>query len=378
MQGGISDESDDVDFQPPTPKRKVDKTRASRSPRQSCSPLSSPCAGNEEEMEDAKTTDAKTTRQERFEKMATKFGFSSPHEFAVHVTNVSKEERRKMLVEFNREKPKKNKKRDEASGHVEDKEKKADDEASVSSPDYRGSKKKKRNLPSSISKVPRVAKVPPKRRTKGVQFDDESPPKRPCSIETNSDHVLCGESSDSLPDKQTKPYQLLPSLNESADLESETCGYGSKEKDSVVHNSSKGVLSDPQPSPHGQVYQELATIDCNALVDKLLFDDSLTDISDRQSPTRSRPLHQSHSSQVRSTPVHEAHQSQVGSTPVNEAHPPQIGPTRLHETPPSSLASAAPHSSTPVSRLSLAKQQSDIKTNKLDTELNIDELLFGF
>ena len=36
---GISDESDDIDFQPPTPKRKVCKTRSSQSPSQSQSTL---------------------------------------------------------------------------------------------------------------------------------------------------------------------------------------------------------------------------------------------------------------------------------------------------------------------------------------------------
>ena len=102
---GFSEESDDVDYQPP-PSKKQDKSFLSSPPDHSST--SSDCQLNRGTkhkavgIEGHLDTDAKrkALRHEHFEQMARKFGYTSDYDFAVHVKEASEEERREMLDEF--------------------------------------------------------------------------------------------------------------------------------------------------------------------------------------------------------------------------------------------------------------------------------------
>lgn len=86
----FSDESDDVDYILTEEEMFVN---------------SLPAANNDElkvnDIESAKeTNERKVYRHEQFQKMAFQFGFSSSHEFALHVQDTTKEERMKLLSRF--------------------------------------------------------------------------------------------------------------------------------------------------------------------------------------------------------------------------------------------------------------------------------------
>ena len=118
--------------------------------------------------------------------MATKFGFSSSYEFAVHVTNTSIEERETLLEQFYGVKSKKKSRGKSRSKEMYQATAKEDlsvaHNKTLPNGDVQGSRRK-RNLPGTLNKDTRTLRTPIKRKPRGLQFEEESLqlPQRGCS-----------------------------------------------------------------------------------------------------------------------------------------------------------------------------------------------------
>ena len=336
---GISDESDDIDFQPPTPKRKVCKTRSSRSPSQSQSTLTL----DENELEEAKAV-----KHTRFEEMATKFGFSSSLEFAEHVTRISKEERKALLEEFNqvssKEKGKGKSKANKERGRISIKEK---DETStnaglgMSSSSGTVSNKRKQGLSRTVGKAARLAskRAPAKRKPKRLEYLDQDSPR---TSPTNRTEEGCFTSA--LPEdgqEQGKSPEVSP-LSSGATCVDNGMGDEFLLDDQRMSRMTGDDKLSEQKSSHSldkdQSQSRYLNIDGNSLVDRL-FEDS--------HPMAALPCRTAVSDKA---------------TVLSESAAPVLSSETL-----------APS----VSVVGRVKLQSD-KKSTTNTDLNIDELLFGF
>ena len=307
------------------------KTKAVNSPSQSTSATLQAIDSS-----DSETEEAKSMRRSHFEEMAIKFGFSSPLEFAVHVTSVNKEQRGNILEEFYGVSPK-NKARVQSKAKVKRKAEESEEEASTDRIcEVSKSSGKKRNLPTSVSRSVRPSRAKTKRKGKGLQFVEESPPKKIC---LNGDSV----SEDNLASSECTASVALvtdafASTGDSTCLEDECIFLDGQYKEIHDINLSECELTPPQPvKTNSETSSDLdLTMDSNALIDRL-FDDSHPVVSTTSTPPpKPRTL-----------------------APSSDCIP-------NHETPSTSI-------------LSKVKDPPGlISTKNADSELNIDELLFGF
>lgn len=333
---GISDESDDLDFQPPTPKKKLCGTRSSRNRSRSISPY----ATASEEVGFNESEETKTTRRMHFEEMATQFGFSSPHKFAVHVTNISKDERERLLEEFYGHSSSKKRSRVKSKAKLQKEFEEDEDVSSEMRPlisEVDSSNKKKQNRCRSQRRTTR-----PVGKRKGLQFEEESPPKKLCDKDNSNlltnDQVQ--QPMSTYPSSSTVALAMDTSSACDEDLHDIVSSQGaamSKFKDEtskmiMILQDKHDKLHEKEPShfqkPIRSNSLNLAS-DCNSLVDSLFHD----------------------SDQVESCLPH----------------------SKSHDH----LVSSSPKSEPSVSTLAKVKQQSDFKS-AVATEVNIDELLFGF
>ena len=338
---GISDESDDIDFKPPTPKRKVSKTRSSRSPSQPSPASDTPC--------EIETEEANETKHTRFERMATKFGFSSSLEFAEHVTRISKEERKALLAEFSGVSSKRKAKEKERVSVY-----KKDTTVGTSSSSGAGSSRRKQIPPKTVSRSARSAfkRTPTKRKPKRLEYlEEDSPLTSPTKIISESNRVeeeclfiseepaLLGLVADAgLTEDRRQKEESSKLLSPSTDSTCLDDGMSNELFDNLlVHGETGSNKPLVRKSSHSRVSlgkdpSQSLYIDSNSLVDKL-FDDS--------QPMASLPCTASHTAVTKSAP----HSSETCSPSVSI-----VGRVKL---------------------------QSNTKS-ALDSDLNIDELLFGF
>ena len=337
---GFSDESDDIDFQPPTPKRKVCKTRSSRSPSQSQSTLT---------LRESEIEEAKAAKHTRFEEMATKFGFSSSLEFAEHVTSISKEERKALLEEFKRVTQSSKEK-----GKGKAKEKGISIDPEMSSSSGAGSNKRKRMVPRTGSRTAKSAskRAPAKRKPKRLEYLDQDSPQVSPRSRAEKECLTTKESSFTSPAADTGVAEDHRQKEESSKEHSlsadSTCldnGIDNELLDNQrVHRKLVGQAHKSSRSLDKDQSQSLClNIDGNSLVDRLFEDDQ---------PVPSLPRSVAASSSTRST--------------VTAAASKSAAPVLSSET-----------CSPSVNIVGKVKLQSDSKSAQ-NTDLNIDELLFGF
>ena len=300
--------------------------------------------------------EAKTVKRTRFEEMAAKFGFSSSLEFAEHVTSISKEERKALLAEFNRvsskEKGKergKSKPREKGKFSVEENDG-VDPEMSLSS--GVGSSKRKRMLPGTVGRTARSAskRALAKRKPKRLEYvDQDSPNTSPGTVNKAEEECLMSEelsrtfvrpaADTGLREdyRQTKESSKVCTL--SADSTCLDSGMGDKLLANQEVCRKKGGNESLDKEQSQSLYMN---IDGKSLVDRL-FEDSQT---------------------IASLPRSVAANNNSKSTAA--------------VTKSSTLALSSETCSPSVNIVQgSVKLQSD-KKSTLNTDLNIDELLFGF
>lgn len=269
--------------------------------------------------------------------MAEKFGYSSPQEFAVHVASISKKERETLLDEFYglmlKKKSSCRNKSKQTSQIKEEQSINANQEETVpNGADHSG--ERKRNIPRTVR---RTARASIKRKAKGLQFQEESPPKKVCpeGDSVKEAYLVSAETSDFVSPDTSSSVKLTCALpvdqDSTMDIRLQNSGDAMcLEKDSVC---------DGQLKEHrGKCAKESLPIDLNldsdAIIDRLFSDDG--------------------------QPVVPA------SRPCNTVTS-QSSPTMSKQCTPS------------VSILGKVSQKLDFKPAVVtDHDLNIDELLFGF
>ena len=304
--------------------------------------------------------EAKTVKHIHFEEMAAKFGFSSSLEFAEHVTSISKEERKALLAEFNRvsskEKGKergKSKPREKGKFSIEENDgMDANIDPEMSSSSGVGSSKRKRMLPGTASKTARSAskRAPAKRKPKRLEYvDQDSPNSSPGAVNKAEKESLASEELSRTfvhPAADTGLRgdcgQTKESSKESTLSAGSTCldsGMGDKLLANQEVCRKKGGNKSLDKDQSQSLYMN---IDGKSLVDRL-FEDSQT--------TASLPRSVAANNNSRSTAA---------------------------VTKSSTLALSSETCSPSVNIVQArVKLQSD-KKSTLNTDLNIDELLFGF
>ena len=147
----FSDESDDVDYQPPPPRHS--STTERQPAREEDGP--STTRGSQPSCKDGvEDKERRMLRHEHFGRMAERFGYSSRHEFALHVRDAGREERQRLLREFYG-----------GTEVVEGKGKRRLTAAKAHPA------KRVRKLPESVARKPSRRKIKP-----ALEFEDSPPP----------------------------------------------------------------------------------------------------------------------------------------------------------------------------------------------------------
>lgn len=294
--------------------------------------------------------EANEVRHTRFEEMAAKFGFSSSLEFAEHVTSISKEERKALLEEFNGVSSKEKgtgKSKAMEKGRASVKVKRSEDPGMSLSSGV-GSSRRKR---TPVNKTARSAskRAPAKRKPKRLEYLEQNSPH---TSPTNraEEECLTSEEPSSLglatdtglarDHRQTEGSSKV--CSHSVDSTFLDNGVGNELLDSQqMHRETGGNKLLERKSPRclgkGQSQSLYVNIDGNSLVDKL-FEDSQSMASLSCSAA-------------------------VGNSAAASK---SAAPTLSSDT-----------CSPSVSIMGKVQLQSDNKSI-LNTNLDIDELLFGF
>lgn len=294
--------------------------------------------------------EAKAAKHTRFEEMAAKFGFSSSLEFAEHVTSISKEERKALLEEF-KQVTQGSKEKGKGKGKSKAKEKRISESIDPEMPSSSGVGSSKRKLMQSRtgSKTARSAskRAPAKRKPKRLEYlDQDSPQVSPTS--RGEEECLTVEGSFFVSpaadtgvaddhrqkDESSKEHLSADSTCLDDGIDNELLDNQRVHRKLVAHKSSRSLDKDQSQSL-------CLNIDGNSLVDRLFEDDQ---------PLASSPRSVAASNSTRST-----------ATASKSA-----APVLSSET-----------CSPSVNIVGKVKLQSDSKSVQ-NTDLNIDELLFGF
>lgn len=194
----FSDESDDVDYQPPPQRHSstTEKHTLHEEAGPSTTRVSEPSCENVVE-----SRERKILRHEHFVRMMERFGFSSQYEFALHVRDAGREERQGLLREFYG-----------GTQAVEGKGKKRLTVAKAPPA------KRARKLPKSVAREPGG-----RRRKPALEFEDSSSPPLPPLPREASENPDTGEkisegvksSEVKVDTSPTSVMPILPSANSS-------------------------------------------------------------------------------------------------------------------------------------------------------------------